>query len=84
VLVFERVTWRAAPDAETVEHPSGHSFVDPVLVLAARAADPNCRIAPELMALIARRDIVPGERISIAPKKGTTAAERLEGRTHGR
>jgi hypothetical protein len=83
VLVFERVIWRAAPDVSTVEHPSGDNFVDPVLALANRTPDPNCRIAPELMALIARRDIVRGERISVAPKNGAAVTARRGERAHG-
>jgi hypothetical protein len=72
---FLQVTWRAAPDADTVEHPCGRSFHDPVLALVARSVDPNARIAANLMALIARRDIARGERITIAPKRGGGRSE---------
>jgi hypothetical protein len=68
VLLFERVVWCGGPGAETVEHPCGRSCSDTVLALATRASHPNCRIAAELMALIARRDIARGERITIAAK----------------
>ena len=67
----------------SAEHPSGRSFIDPVLALANRTPEPDCRIAPELMALIARRDIVRGKRNSVAPKNGTAVAARRGERTHG-
>ncbi len=65
---FLQVTWRKGPDADTVEHPCGRSFHDPILALVGRSHDPNSRIAADLMALIARRDIARGERITVAFK----------------
>ena len=65
VFQFERVIWYAEPDTCTFEHPSGRHFFDPILARAAHASDPNCRIAPDLMVVIARRDIARGERITV-------------------
>ncbi len=45
-----------------------HADHDPVLALVSRSAEPNARIAADLMAVIARRDIARGERITIAFK----------------
>lgn len=66
VLSFRQVIWRPEPDASTIEHPCGRHFSDPTLALISRIADPNCRLEPELMMLIARRDICRGAAISIA------------------
>ena len=75
VLSFRQVIWRPAPDAETIEHPCGRWFSDPSLAWLARTADPNCRLEPDLMMLIARRDIAPGAAISIARKAGPASAQ---------
>jgi hypothetical protein len=71
VFAFKQVTWLVEPDAGAVEHPCGRYFFDPVLAMAAPAREPNCRIAADLMVMIARRDIARGERITYgqAPKR---------------
>jgi hypothetical protein len=66
VLSFRQVIWRPEPDAWTIEHPCGRHFFDPSLAHVSRIADPNCRLEPELMMLIARRDICRSAAISIA------------------
>lgn len=80
VLSFRQVIWRPAPDAETIEHPCGRWFSDPCLAWLARTADPNCRLQPGLMMLIARRDIPRGAAISIAAMRSRPGPEHgLEG-----
>lgn len=64
VMRLEHVTWRPTPDGATVAHPNGRHVYDPVLALVADRHDANCRLCLELMALIARRDVAPGETIS--------------------
>jgi hypothetical protein len=62
-LTLDAITW--CPQAEgTVAHPNGRHFRDPLLDGVAQSADPNCRLSFELMVLIARRDIRPGEVVS--------------------
>jgi hypothetical protein len=75
VLSFRQVIWRPAPDAETIDHPCGRWFSDPCLAQLARTADPNCRLEPDLMMLIARRDIATGAAISIARKREPDPAQ---------
>ena len=70
VFQLLRVTWRTRPDSRTVPHPTGGHLFDPVLARAARAVDPNCRLAAELLAVIARRDIAEGEPITLATAPG--------------
>ncbi|MDR3511444.1 MAG: SET domain-containing protein [Caulobacteraceae bacterium] len=65
VFQLTRVTWRAEPDRHTVPHPSGRHLFDPLLDRLGRAREPNCRIAPDLMAVIARRDIAAGEPLTV-------------------
>lgn len=65
VFQLLRVTWRAEPDLHTLAHPSGGYLFDPLLDRIGRTRDPNCRVALDLMAVIARRDIAPGEGITI-------------------
>lgn len=64
VFTFDHVIWRPRRDAQTVEGPRGHHFHDPLLSRVAHACDPNCRPCFELMALMARRDIAAGERLT--------------------
>jgi hypothetical protein len=64
VMRLEHVTWRPTADDATVDHPSWRHLYDPVLAMVADRADANCRLSLELMALVARRDIAPGETIS--------------------
>jgi hypothetical protein len=64
VFALDHVTWRPEADEETVAHPNGRYFRDPLLAGVIQSADPNCRLSFELMVLIARRDIQPGEVIS--------------------
>lgn len=65
VFQLLRVTWRAEGDRHTLAHPSGRHLFDPLLDQVGRTREPNCRVALELMAVIARRDIEPGEPITI-------------------
>ena len=69
VFQCRRVTWRAQRDRHTFEDPSGHHFFDPILAKTAHGCDPNCRLAFDLLAIIARRDIAVGERIAIDYEK---------------
>ncbi|HEY2659214.1 MAG TPA: SET domain-containing protein [Caulobacteraceae bacterium] len=64
ILVLEHVRWRPGPDSFTLEHINGHYFFDPLLPMIAHAEDPNARLSSLLMALIARRDIAAGERLT--------------------
>ena len=64
VMRLEHVTWRPTADGATVRHSNGRHVYDPVLALVADRHNANCRLSLELMALIARRDIAPGETIS--------------------
>ena len=64
VLVLNHVTWRPDGSVGTLRHPSGRYFSDPLLDGVIHRSDPNCRLSFELMALIARRDILAGEVIS--------------------
>jgi hypothetical protein len=66
VFEFKQVTWLAEPGFRTVAHPGGRYFFDPMLAMVARTRDPNCRIALDLMVMIARRDIAKGERITFS------------------
>jgi hypothetical protein len=66
VFEFKQVTWLVEPGFRTVAHPCGRYFFDPMLAMVARTRDPNCRIAIDLMVMIARRDIAKGERISFS------------------
>jgi len=66
VFEFKQVTWLVEPGFRTVTHSCGRYFFDPTLAMVARTADPNCRIALDLMMLIARRDIAKGERITFS------------------
>jgi hypothetical protein len=65
VFQLLRVTWRAEPDRHTLAHPHGGHLFDPLLERIGRTREPNCRVALELMAVIARRDIAEGEAITI-------------------
>jgi hypothetical protein len=65
VFAFTHLTWRATRDAFTTEDPNGRHLHYPLLARVAHSCDPNCRPSFELMALIARRDIAPGEPISV-------------------
>ena len=69
--VFEcrRITWRVAADHYTFELPSGCHLFDPILAKTAHGCDPNSRLATDVMAVIARRDIARGERITIDYEK---------------
>ncbi|MFI4936864.1 MAG: SET domain-containing protein-lysine N-methyltransferase [Caulobacterales bacterium] len=64
VLDLADVEWRAR-DKHTVEHPSGRHFFHPVLAKTAHSCDPNCAIAFDPLALVARRAIAPGEAVTI-------------------
>ena len=64
VFAFAHVTWRGERDALTVEDPRGRHVFDPLLARVAHSCDPNCRPSFDLMALIARRDISPGETLA--------------------
>jgi len=66
VFEFKQVTWLVDPGLRTVAHPCGRYFFDPMLAMVARTRDPNCRIAVDLMVMIARRDIGKGERITFS------------------
>ncbi len=61
ILVLEHVVWRAAPDAGALTDEHGRRLFDPVLRLIPCRARPNGRLSLRLLALIARRDIQPGE-----------------------
>ena len=64
VLALDNITWSSLAREVTVAHPNGGHFRDPLLDGVMQSADPNCRLSFELMVLIARRDIHPGEVIS--------------------
>jgi hypothetical protein len=64
VFEFRNVTWRPARDRLTVEHPNGHHFFDPLLARVSHSCDPNTRASAQLMALVARRPIAPGDVVT--------------------
>jgi hypothetical protein len=68
-----RITWRPERDRNTFENSAGHHMFDPILARTAHGCAPNSRLASDLMAVIARRDIAAGERISIDYAKTETA-----------
>ena len=64
VFKFAKVSWRPRRDRYTVETPEGQHLYEPLLARVGHACDPNTRPSFDLMALIARREIAPGEAIT--------------------
>jgi hypothetical protein len=64
ILRLDHPRWILAPRAGAVETGDGRHFFDPLLDLIAHSDDPNVRVSPELLALIARRDIAPNEPLT--------------------
>ena len=64
ILRLDHPRWLLSPHAGSVETPDGRRFFDPLLDLIAHSDDPNVRVSPELLALIARRDIAPNEPLT--------------------
>jgi hypothetical protein len=70
VFALKQVTWLTQAEAGAVAYARGRYVFDPVLALAAHAPEPNCRIALDLMVMIARRDIAEGEPITFSGEAG--------------
>jgi hypothetical protein len=64
ILRLDHPRWILAPRAGAIETGDGRRFFDPLLDLIAHSDDPNVRVSPELLALIARRDIAPNEPLT--------------------
>lgn len=64
IFTFDHISWRPRRDRYTVQTPGGQHLFDPILARVAHACDPNGRPSFRLLALVARRDIAPGELIS--------------------
>ena len=64
ILRLEHPRWILSPRAGSVETADGRRLFDPVLDLIAHSENPNVRVSPELLALIARRDIAPNEPLT--------------------
>lgn len=64
ILRFDHPRWLLGPRAGAVATPDGRRFFDPMLDLIIHSDDPNARVSPELLALIARRDIAPNEPLT--------------------
>ncbi|MGZ3274348.1 MAG: SET domain-containing protein-lysine N-methyltransferase [Caulobacteraceae bacterium] len=64
VLKFEPIVWRNGRNRETVEHPSGGHIYHPMLARVTHSCAPNCRVSFVHRALIAVRDIGPGEAVT--------------------
>ena len=64
VLRFDHISWRPARDRYTVQHPGGGHIFHPVLAKVAHACDPNCRVSFRDRALVAIKDILPGQAIT--------------------
>jgi hypothetical protein len=76
VFTFEPVVWRGARDRETVEHPSGGHIFHPTLAHVTHSCAPSCRVSFMHRALIALRDIEPGEAVTFDYR---TTEKRLAG-----
>jgi hypothetical protein len=64
IFEFSEMVWWPVRDVFTVEYVGGRHFFDPQLARVAHACDPNARVSFTLMALVARRDIAPGEALT--------------------
>ena len=64
ILRFDHPRWLLGPRAGAVATGDGRLFFDPMLDLIIHSDDPNTRVSPELLALIARRDIAPNEPLT--------------------
>ena len=64
ILRLDHARWIVGQRAGAVETPDGRRLFDPLLPLIAHSEDPNVRVSPELLALIARRDIAPNEPLT--------------------
>jgi hypothetical protein len=64
VLRLAHPRWGPFTDDFTVKDRSGVRLYDPVLPLIAHADCPNTRLSLELLVLIARQDILPGEPLT--------------------
>ncbi|HSZ53123.1 MAG TPA: hypothetical protein VK801_16265 [Caulobacteraceae bacterium] len=64
ILRLDHPRWILAPRAGSIETGDGRRFFDPLLDLIAHSDNPNVRVSPELLALIARRDIAPNEPLT--------------------
>ena len=64
ILRLDHPRWILSPRAGSIEVGDGRRFFDPLLDLIAHSDNPNVRVSPELLALIARRDIAPNEPLT--------------------
>jgi tyrocidine synthetase-3 len=64
VFWFEEVERRAARDRDTVQHPDGDHIYHPLLAAAAHCCEPSCCISFTDAAVVALREILPGEAIT--------------------
>ncbi|MBV8681478.1 MAG: hypothetical protein JO111_01290 [Caulobacteraceae bacterium] len=64
ILRLDHARWIVGPREGALETTDGRRLFDPLLPLLAHSDDPNVRVSPELLALIARRDISPNEALT--------------------
>jgi hypothetical protein len=64
ILRLDHPRWILAPRTGAVMAADGRFLFDPVLPLLAHNDQPNGRVSLEFLALIARRDIAPGEPLT--------------------
>ena len=64
ILRLDHPRWILTARSGAIEMVDGRRFFDPLLDLIAHSENPNVRVSPELLALIARRDIAPNEPLT--------------------